>query len=80
MLGALLEFVGSPSECSSANVTYSHRVQDKENYNWCTVPDSGSDAVLFISIAILASCICSGQLSALYILLLGALQDITVVR
>ncbi len=80
MLDTLLEFVGSSPECASANVTYSHRVQDKEKYNWCTVPDSGSDAVLFISIAILASCICSGQLSALYILLLGALQGRSDVR
>lgn len=46
-------------------------LQDVEKYNWCVVPDSGSDAVLFISTALLASCICSGQLSALYILLLG---------
>lgn len=58
--------------CRHANVSYDHRVQDIEKYNWCTVPDSGSDAVLFISTALLASCICSGQLSALYILLLGA--------
>lgn len=58
--------------CRHANVSYDYRVQDIEKYNWCTVPDSGSDAVLFISTALLASCICSGQLSALYILLLGA--------
>ena len=63
--------------CRHANVSYDHRVQDIEKYNWCTVPDSGSDAVLFISTALLASCICSGQLSALYILLLGAKASMT---
>ena len=57
--------------CRQASVDYDHRAQDYEKYNWCVVPDSGSDAVLFISTALLASCICSGQLSALYILLLG---------
>ena len=61
------------AECAAANVTYEHRVNDKSNYNWCIVPHSGSDAVLFISVAILLSCICSGQLAALYILLLGEL-------
>ena len=59
------------AECAASNVTYAHRVNDKSNYNWCVVPHSGSDAVLFISVAILLSCICSGQLAALYILLLG---------
>ena len=61
------------AECAAANVTYEHRVNDKSNYNWCVVPNSGSDAILFISVAILLSCICSGQLAALYILLLGEL-------
>ena len=61
----------STQTCKHANVSYEHRVQDVEKYNWCVVPHSGSDAVLFVSTALLASCICSGQLSALYILLLG---------
>jgi hypothetical protein len=66
--------LGAPSaSCSNSNVSYSHRVQDKDHYNYCVVPDSGADAILFISIAILASCVCSGQLSALYVLLLGAI-------
>ena len=72
VLGALIEQLADTTRtCREASVDYNHRAQDYEKYNWCIVPDSGSDAVLFISIALLASCICSGQLSALYILLLG---------
>ncbi len=72
VLEALIEqLAGTTRTCREASVDYNHRAQDYEKYNWCIVPDSGSDAVLFISIALLASCICSGQLSALYILLLG---------
>ena len=71
-LEALVEQLsGTTRTCREASVDYNHRAQDYEKYNWCVVPDSGSDAVLFICIALLASCICSGQLSALYILLLG---------
>ena len=72
VLKALMgQLAATTRTCREATVDYSHRAQDYEKYNWCVVPDSGSDAVLFISIALLASCICSGQLSALYILLLG---------
>ena len=67
----LTNLFDSTQTCKHASVSYEHRVQDVEKYNWCVVPHSGSDAVLFVSTAILASCICSGQLSALYILLLG---------
>ena len=64
----------SAAECAAANVTYDHRVQDEVNYNFCVVPHSGNDAILLISVSILVSCVCSGQLSALYVLLLGAVE------
>lgn len=70
-LPALYDLTASAASCSDANVSYYHRVQDKDHYNYCVVPESGSDAILFISIAILAACICSGSLSALYVLMLG---------
>lgn len=70
-LQALYRLAVSAVACSDADVSYSHRVQDKDHYNFCVVPQSGADAILFISIAILAACICSGSLSALYVLMLG---------
>lgn len=72
LLKALFDAVQKTTQtCKHADVSYHHRVQDPEKYNYCIVPNSGSDAVLFVSTALLASCVCSGQLSALYILLLG---------
>ncbi|KAK9828685.1 hypothetical protein WJX72_001519 [[Myrmecia] bisecta] len=64
---------GDPySYCHDQDVTYSHRVDDKEHYNWCTVPESGFDAVLFGAVALLAASILHGKFSALWILLAGA--------
>lgn len=42
-----------------------------EAYDWCVVPDSGYDAVLFAGVAVLAACCLQGKFSALWILLAG---------
>lgn len=44
-----------------------------ENFNWCTVPKHGQDAVLFVGIALLTACLFSGKFFALAVLLAGAL-------
>ena len=41
------------------------------NFNWCVVPRSGEDALLFAGIGVAASCIVFGRFSTLSILLLG---------
>lgn len=43
-----------------------------ENFNWCTVPKHGQDAVLFAGVALLTACLFSGQFFALAVLLAGA--------
>ena len=46
-----------------------------EAYDWCIVPDSGYDAVLFAGVAVLAACCLQGKFSALWILLAGECSD-----
>ena len=43
-----------------------------ENFNWCTVPKHGQDAVLFVGVALLTACLFSGEFFALAVLLAGA--------
>lgn len=44
-----------------------------EAYDWCIVPDSGYDAVVFAGVAVLAACCLQGKFSALWILLAGSI-------
>lgn len=47
--------------------------QQKGAFNFCIVPSSGYDAVLFVAVALLVACLVSGKLSSLNVLLVGAL-------
>lgn len=51
-----------------------------ENYNWCIVPDSAYDAVLFAGVALLVACVVSGRLSAVWVLVAGASWGVIAVR
>ncbi|KAK9840543.1 hypothetical protein WJX81_000451 [Elliptochloris bilobata] len=75
MIQQALEFLRLYDEatCQAARPSYSHRVDDPENFNWCTVPKHGQDAVLFAGVALLAACLFSGQFFALAVLLAGGL-------
>ncbi|KAK9788845.1 hypothetical protein WJX73_003600 [Symbiochloris irregularis] len=55
-----------------SHVTYSHREDDPGYYNWCVVPNSGYDAILFAGVALLAACLLQGKFSALWIMAAGA--------
>lgn len=44
-----------------------------DSYNWCIVPKSGSDAILYAAVAILVGCLVQGKLSSVWILVAGAL-------
>ena len=44
-----------------------------ENFNWCTVPLSGSDVFLFVSLALVACGCLFGKLSAVWVLIMGRL-------
>ncbi|KAL0054880.1 hypothetical protein WJX82_003714 [Trebouxia sp. C0006] len=63
--------------CDNQTVSYSHRVYDADNYDWCIVPDTGYDVILLAGIAVVVACICQGRLSNLMVLVAGgALQGI----
>ncbi|KAL0035986.1 hypothetical protein WJX77_010179 [Trebouxia sp. C0004] len=63
--------------CDKQTVSYSHRVYDADNYDWCIVPDTGYDVILLAGIAVVVACICQGRLSNLMVLVAGgALQGI----
>ena len=43
------------------------------NYNYCIVPESAYDAVLFAAVALITACVVSGRLSAVWTLVAGGL-------
>ena len=42
-----------------------------DNFNWCSVPLAGSDAFLFVSLALLAAGCLFGKLSVVWVLITG---------
>lgn len=44
-----------------------------ENFNWCAVPMAGTDVFLFVSLALIAAGVLFGKLSAVWVLIAGAL-------
>ena len=65
------ENVMKPFSCANANVSYDNRVDDPTHYNFCTVPDSSYDAVLFVATALLVATAASVRMSALNVLVVG---------
>ena len=43
-----------------------------DNFNWCTIPLKGSDAFLFVSLALIIAACLFGKLSAVWVLVAGA--------
>ncbi|PRW32594.1 Sodium hydrogen exchanger 7 [Chlorella sorokiniana] len=64
-------FLWEPTVCLLTNVTYSQRINVPDNFNWCFVPLSGSDAFLFVSLALIACGCLFGKLSAVWVLITG---------
>ncbi|KAK9866895.1 hypothetical protein WJX84_006646 [Apatococcus fuscideae] len=58
------------------NATYDNPVQDPGNFNWCVIPNSGEDAILFAGIAVAASCVVFGRFSTLFVLFLGGMYEV----
>lgn len=57
------------------HASYHHRIDDPDRYNYCPIPESGEDAVLFASLGLLLAALLSGRLSALWVFIAGgALQ------
>lgn len=42
-----------------------------DNYDWCIVPDSGYDIILFAGVAVVVSCLFRGKFSNFMILVAG---------
>lgn len=42
-----------------------------DNYDWCIVPDSGYDIIVFAGVAVVVSCLFRGKFSNLMILVAG---------
>ena len=43
-----------------------------DDYDWCTIPDSGYDALLFPAIAVVLACLLQGRMSTTLVLIIGA--------
>lgn len=63
--------MGKHFTCATENVSYANRVDDPSHYNFCIVPDSAYDAVLFAAVALLVATAASVRMSALNVLLVG---------
>lgn len=75
--GRVLE--GREDICASANATYWHRVDDDDSFNFCLVEDGSADAIIFISIAIIAASVVHIRgFSHACILLLGCMSECLV--
>lgn len=66
-------FLWTPVTCLLFNVTYAHRVDQASAFNYCTVPQEGSDAFLFAALALLAAACSRGKLAVVWVLVAGKL-------
>ena len=51
--------------CSLEEVTYSHRVDNPDAYNYCQVPNGSADAFLFAGLAATLACVLAGHMPSL---------------
>ncbi|KAF8065728.1 NHX8 [Scenedesmus sp. PABB004] len=58
--------------CYTQDVSYSHRVDNPGQYNWCIVPSSSYDVTLFGGVAVVLACLLQGKLNTLMVLVAGA--------
>ena len=67
--------------CDITPSTYSHRVDNPRDFNWCPVEDGEPDAFLFIGITSVLSCLFLAiwhRLGSVFVLLAGALAQLVV--
>ena len=65
--------VHSYGRCNTLHVPHPARppALPADNFNWCSVPLAGSDAFLFVSLALLAAGCLFGKLSVVWVLITG---------
>ncbi|CAL5219904.1 g1831 [Coccomyxa viridis] len=59
--------------CTEHTATYSYHWNDQESYNWCTVPDSSYDVLLFPAIGVTLACLFQGRFSTTAVLIIGGI-------
>lgn len=61
-----------PELFCAANVpSYAHRVDNPDVYDWCVVPGTAYDVVLFGSLAVVLACLLVSKLNTLLVLIAG---------
>lgn len=64
------------SPCESDEASYDHRVYNEDQYNFCSVPEKGFDAILFVAIGVTVTCLAPRKHYAIVMLILGALLQL----
>lgn len=64
------------SICDLEEASYDHRVYNDEQHNFCSVPEKGFDAVLFVAIGVTFTCLAPRKHYAIVMLILGALLQL----
>lgn len=64
------------SICETEEATYSHRVYNEDQHNFCTVEEKGFDAVLFVAIGLIITCLAPRKHYAIVMLIFGALLQL----
>ena len=62
--------------CDEHVASYDDRVYNENQYNYCPVPEKGFDAVLFVAIGIICTCLAPRKHYAIIMLILGALVQL----
>eukprot|EP00879_Flechtneria_rotunda_P004544 GHRR01004799.1.p1 GENE.GHRR01004799.1~~GHRR01004799.1.p1 ORF type:complete len:1688 (+),score=648.93 GHRR01004799.1:153-5216(+) len=58
--------------CLAQPVSYYYRVDNPGAYDWCVVPNTSYDVVLFGGLAVVMACLLQGKLNTLMVLVAGA--------
>ena len=83
----LLQMIASNSNvwqsdmCASADVSYGHRIDNPDSYNFCPVPDGAADAFLFAGFAAAVGCVLwalNARLASVAVLIAGAAAELLV--
>lgn len=64
------------SICDLHEASYDHRVYNDEQHNFCSVPEKGFDAVLFVAIGVTFTCLAPRKHYAIVMLIFGALLQL----
>lgn len=64
------------SVCDLHEASYDHRIYNEDQHNFCSVPEKGFDAILFVAIGVTVTCLAPRKHYAIVMLILGALLQL----